>query len=144
MPWWWWLLTVAGFVGLAWVVLVSLFTPAINYHLYARTAASSAEFIRALTGIGQIAPHPGNRIEVFTDGPAFYPAMIEAIRGAKRSVCLECYIFHPGKVADLMAEAMADRARHGVIVSMVADSIGSFPFWYSRVRRRLKRAGCRV
>jgi cardiolipin synthase len=144
MPTWWWLLTMAGFAGLAWVVLVSLFTPAINYHLYAPTAASSPGFVRALTGIGQITAHPHNRIDVLTNGPVFYPAMIEAIRAAEQSVCLECYIFHPGRVADAIAEALIDRARHGVTVSLVADSIGSFPFWYSRVRLRLKKAGCRV
>jgi cardiolipin synthase len=144
MPVWWWLLTAAGFVGLAWVVLVSLFTPAINYHLRERVAASSPGFVRALCGIGQITAHPDNRIEVLTNGPAFYPAMIAAIRAAEHSICLECYIFHPGRMADAIAEALIDRARHGVIVSMVADSIGSFPFWYSGVRRRLKKAGCRV
>lgn len=144
MPWWWWLLTIAGFAGLAWVVLVSLFTPAINYHLHERIAASSPGFARAIAAIGQISPHPGNKVEVFTNGPAFYPAMIDAIRAAQHSVCLECYIFHPGRVADAIADAMIDRARHGVTVSLVADSIGSFPFWYSRVRRRLKKAGCRV
>jgi cardiolipin synthase len=144
MPWWWWLLTIAGFAGLAWVVLVSLFTPAINYHLHERIAASSPGFVRALAAIGQVSPHPGNKVDVFTNGPAFYPAMIDAIRAAQHSVCLECYIFNPGRVADAIAEAMIDRARHGVTVSLVADSIGSFPFWYSRVRRRLKKAGCRV
>src|SRR5689334_2733407 len=144
MPSWWWFLTLAGFAGLAWVVLVSLFTPAINYHLHERIAASSPQFVRALAGIGQIAPHPGNRVDVLTNGPVFYPAMIDAIRAARHSVCLECYIFHPGRVANAIADAMIDRVRHGVTVSMVADSIGSFPFWYSRVRLRLKRAGVRV
>jgi cardiolipin synthase len=144
MPVWWWILTVAGICGLAWIVLVSLFTPAIDYHLHRPMSVGSPDFVRALSGIGQIAPHPNNRMEVLTNGPTFYPAMIDAIRSAKHSVCLECYIFHPGRVADAIAEAMADRARHGVIVSMVADSIGSFPFWYSGVRRRLKKAGCRV
>jgi cardiolipin synthase A/B len=144
MPTWWWLLTVAGFAGLAWIILVSLFTPAINYHLHKPIAASTPDFVRALSGIGQIAAHPHNHIDVLTNGPTFYPAMIEAIRSARHSVCLECYIFHPGRVANAMADALADRARDGVIVSMVADSIGSFPFWYSRVRRRLKKAGCRI
>jgi cardiolipin synthase len=144
MPLWWWLLTLAGFAGLAWVILVSLFTPAIDYHLRERAAASAPGFVRALCGIGQIAPHPDNQIEVLTNGPTFYPAMLAAIRSAERSICLECYIFHPGRVADAIAEALIDRAEHGVVVSMVADSIGSFPFWYSKVRRRLKRAGVRV
>jgi cardiolipin synthase len=144
MPWWWWLLTVAGVAGVAWIVLVSLFTPAINYRLHEPVSASGPGFIRALAGLGQVAPHPNNRIDVLTNGPSFYPAMIEAIRSAERSVCLECYIFYPGRVADAIADALCERARHGVIVSCVFDSIGSFPFWYSRVRRRLKKAGCRV
>jgi cardiolipin synthase len=144
MPWWWWMLTLLGFAGMAWVVLVSLFTPAINYHLRERFSAESPQFVRAMHAICQAEPHAHNRVDVLANGPAFYPAMIEAIRSAERSVCLECYIFHPGRVADAIAEALIDRARHGVIVSLVFDSIGSFPFWYSRVRRRLRKAGCRV
>jgi cardiolipin synthase len=144
MPWWWWMLTVAGFAGLAWFLIVSLFTPAINYHLLHRVGAESAQFFRALHAICQAEPHAHNRVDVLTNGPTFYPAMIEAIRSAERSVCLECYIFHPGRVADAIADALIDRARDGVIVSCVFDSIGSFAFWYSRVRRRMKKAGVRV
>ncbi len=144
MPWYWWLMTVAGFAGLAWLLVVTLFTPAINYHLIHRVAAESPQFFRALHAICQAEPHAHNKVDVLTNGPTFYPAMIEAIRAAERSVCLECYIFHPGRVADAMADALIDRARAGVIVSCVFDSIGSFPFWYSRVRRRMKKAGVRV
>src|SRR3954462_6965890 len=63
--------------------------------------------------------------EVFANGENFYPAELEAIRGAKRSVDFEAYIFEEGKVAQQFIDALADRARAGVKVNVVVDAVGS-------------------
>ncbi len=76
MPWYWWLLTIVGFAGLAWLLVVTLFTPAINYHLIQRVAAESPQFFRALHAICQAEPHTHNKVDVLTNGPTFYPAMM--------------------------------------------------------------------
>src|SRR5918994_487380 len=102
---------VIGAVVIGWIVLVTLFTPAIDYHLRERVPTGTADFLRMLRATCQTTVHGGNRVQVFTDGPSFYPAMIAAIRQAERSINLECYIFHPGKVADEFVEALAERAR---------------------------------
>ena len=69
--------------------------------------------------------------------------MLEAIRSATRSVNLECYIFQPGVIADQFIDALADRARKGLNVTIVVDAIGSFGLW-GRPLRRLRDDGCRV
>ena len=69
--------------------------------------------------------------------------MLDAIRGATRSINMECYIFQPGKIADQFVEALSERARHGVNVTIVVDAIGSFSLW-GRPVRRLREAGCRI
>jgi cardiolipin synthase len=46
-------------------------------------------------------------------------------------------------VADQFIEALSDRARKGVNVTIVVDAIGSFSLW-GRPVRRLRRAGCRI
>jgi len=136
-------LEIAGALFLAWLVLVFLFTPGINYHLARRTSVHDEGFLYTLQSTCQAALHHGNKITVYTDGPQFYPAMLEAIRGATHSVQLECYIFQPGRIADQFIAALSERARHGVNVTIVVDAIGSFSLW-GRPVRRLRRAGCRI
>ena len=136
-------LAIAGAVFLTWLVLVFLFTPGINYHLSKRTSVHADDFLYTLQSTCQTALHHGNRVAVFTDGEQFYPAMLDAIRSATRSIIMECYIFQPGRVADEFVEALAERSRLGVNVTIVVDWIGSFSFW-GRPLRRLRSAKCRV
>jgi cardiolipin synthase len=136
-------LAIAGAIFLGWLVLVFLFTPGINYHLSRRTSIHSDDFLYTIQSTCQAALHHGNKVEIFTNGPEFYPAMLAAIRSATRSVNMECYIFQPGRMADQFIEALSDRARKGVNVTVVVDAIGSFSLW-GRPVRRLRRAGCRI
>ena len=136
-------LSVAGGIFLVWLVLVFLFTPGINYHLSRRTSVHADDFLYTIQSTCQAALHHGNKVVIHTNGPEFYPAMLEAIRGATRSVNMECYIFQPGRIADQFIEALSDRARKGVNVTIVVDAIGSFSLW-GRPVRRLRKAGCRI
>src|SRR5262245_39542521 len=119
-------LSVAGGVFLVWLVLVFLFTPGINYHLWRRTSVHDQDFLYTIQSTCQAALHRGNRVTVCTDGPTFYPAMLEAISGAKRSINMECYIFQSSAIANRFIDALSERARNGVNVTMVVDAIGSF------------------
>ena len=56
---------------------------------------------------------------------------------------MECYIFQPGRIADQFIDALSDRARKGLNVTIVVDAIGSFNLW-GRPVRRLREAGCRI
>jgi cardiolipin synthase A/B len=136
-------LSTAGALFLVWLVLVFLFTPGINYHLARRTSVHADDFLYTLQSACQTALHHGNRVTVLTNGAQFYPAMLDAIRSATRSINMECYIFQPGKIADQFIEALSDRARLGINVTIVVDAIGSFNLW-GRPLRRLRAAGCRV
>ena len=136
-------LAVAGAIFLVWLVLVFLFTPGINYHLARRTSVQAEDFLYTIQSTCQAALHHGNRVTVLTDGPEFYPAMLDAIRGARRSINMECYIFQAGKMADRFIDALSERARNGVNVTIVVDAIGSFNLW-GRPIARLRAAGCRI
>jgi len=136
-------LEIAGAVFLTWLVLVFLFTPHINYHLSRRTSVHADDFLYTLQSTCQAALHHGNQVTIYTNGSEFYPAMIAAIRNATRSVNMECYIFQPGRVADQFIDALSDRARKGLNVTIVVDAIGSFNLW-GRPVRRLRAAGCRI
>jgi cardiolipin synthase len=139
MEWW----TLVGLAFVLWVVFVALFTPRIDYHVTVPLRPDSDDFVRVIQSTCQASIHHGNRVEIFTDGAQFYPAMRDAILAAEASVNLEAYIFQPGDAADMLVDAMIDRARAGVEVRVVLDAIGS-----SRLRnsaaRRLSAHGCQV
>jgi cardiolipin synthase A/B len=135
--------TVVGGVFLIWFVLVLLFTPHIPYYIEADVDADSEHFVQVLESTLQVTMTRGNRVEVFTNGDRFYPAMVEAIRAATETVNLECYIFSAGRAADALIAALSDRARHGVRVTIVVDAIGSLGS-YHQISRPLKEAGCRI
>ena len=136
-------LEIAGGIFIAWLVMVFLFSPGINYHLSRRTSVHAEDFLYTIQSTCQTALHHGNAVTIYTDGAEFYPAMLEAIRSATRSVNFECYIFQPGGIADRFIEALEDRARKGLNVTVVVDAIGSFHLW-GRPVRRLREAGCRI
>jgi cardiolipin synthase len=136
-------LTYIGAAFVVWLVLVLLFAPHIPYKLDAPIDLSSDHFIRMIEAACQGAYKRGNKIEVLTDGPAFYPAMLAAIRSARETVNMEVYMFKRGEVADQFIEALAERARAGVRVTVVMDAVGSLGH-YRRIAGRLRPYGARV
>ena len=135
--------TILGAGFLAWFVLVVLFAPGIPYRVETPADVSCDEFVHELEASCGTTLEGGNRIDVLTNGPTFYPAMLDAIRSARETINMECYIFHKGETADRFTEALTERARAGVKVTIVLDMVGSFGSFHS-CARLLKDAGCRV
>jgi len=136
-------LTIIGGVFIAWLIIVMLFTPHVPYHIEREIDATSDYFVHMIESTCQTRLEEANKIEIFTDGPAFYPAMLEAIGGARETINMECYIVHKGEVRDRFVKALAERARAGVRVTLVADAIGSLGAFRSTAYP-LREAGCRV
>jgi cardiolipin synthase len=136
-------LTILGAAFLIWFVIVFLFTPHINYHGTAQLDASSDRFMHVLQSTCQAALHHHNRVEILTNGETFYPAILDAIRNAKQSIDAECYIFAPGDIGGQFVEALAERARAKVTVTIVVDAIGSSSL-SGEPLAILRDAGCRI
>ena len=88
-------------------------------------SASSPEFRQAagsLLGGNFVA---GNSIRTLVNGREIFPAMLSAIRSARRSVDFETYVMWDGEVAKQFAEALAERARAGVKVNAILDAQGT-------------------
>lgn len=68
----------------------------------------------------------GTRVEVLTNSEEFYSAELEAIRQAEASICIEAYIFHDERVGVQFRDVLTERARAGVEVRVLADSIGNW------------------
>ena len=67
----------------------------------------------------------GNNITTLVNGREIFPAMLSAIRAARRSIDFETYIFWDGEIAKKMAEALAERAQAGVTVNAILDAQGT-------------------
>jgi len=68
---------------------------------------------------------PGNVIVDFQNGDAIFPAMLEAIQAAKRTITFETYIYWSGDIGKKFSSALSERARAGVTVHMIVDWAGS-------------------
>ncbi len=136
--------TIIGLAFIIWFVLVLLFTPRIDYHVTAPLRPDSDDFLHVIQSTCQAAIHRHNRVEIFTNGAQFYPAMRDAIRAAQASVNLEAYIFQPGEAADMLVDAMVERAQAGVEVRVVARRHRQLVACAAPPLRRLRDAGCQV
>jgi cardiolipin synthase A/B len=114
------------FLGL--MLVLALFEPALPYTVtkIPSEPLDSAGFQRLLASLAGSHAHEGCKVEVLTNGEAFYEAELAAIRQAKHSVNLEAYIFGKGEVTRRFLEALTERARAGVKVNLVLDAIGAF------------------
>jgi cardiolipin synthase A/B len=88
-------------------------------------AASDPRFIERLGPILGTTTVAGNHANELINGDRFFPAMLEAIRGAQSSVTLESYIFWSGQIGSEFSQALADRAAEGIQVRVMLDWIGS-------------------
>ncbi len=67
----------------------------------------------------------GNRVVNLENGAEIFPAMLDAIRQAKRTVNFETYIYWSGEIGREFVAALSDRARAGVEVQVLIDWVGS-------------------
>jgi cardiolipin synthase A/B len=67
----------------------------------------------------------GNRVTLLKNASATYPAMLAAIHGAHDNINLEMYILDNGQIGRMMADALIERAHHGVKINLIYDSLGS-------------------
>jgi cardiolipin synthase len=86
---------------------------------------------------------PGNRADILLNGEEIFPALVDAIRSARRTITYAQYYFEDGPVARDLTDALADRCLAGVGVNILLDAFGSLAMPAAYVDR-LRRAGCHV
>ena len=94
----------------------------------------------AILGPGLLA---GNRVQELVNGEQIFPAMLEAIRGARKTVTFETYIWWGGAIGAEFTRALIERARAGVKVHVLFDALGSFKLDRKLVNE-MKEAGIQV
>jgi cardiolipin synthase A/B len=85
----------------------------------------------------------GNSITTLLNGNQIFPAMLHAIRSAKRSIDFETYVFWDGKIGREFTEALAERAHAGVHVNAILDAQGTRQIGIKNLTR-LRDAGVKI
>jgi cardiolipin synthase A/B len=84
----------------------------------------------------------GNSVTTLLNGEQMFPAMLEAIQSAKKTINIETYVYSAGDVGKKFADALEERARAGVQVRVMVDGVGAAGA--TKYAKQLKRAGAQV
>jgi cardiolipin synthase len=138
-------------LGTVWTLLI-IMAGMLGLLLYTITARAVSRPIESAVNVGDAAFRDyvgpllgaefleGNEIEPLLNGKEIFPAMLDAIRDAKKSITLESYIWASGKVSDQFCDALIERAQNGVKVHTLVDGAGNLKLRLSDVDR-MKDAG---
>jgi cardiolipin synthase len=101
---------------------------------------TAAEYLATLVAADLV---DGNSYEVLVNGDQVFPAMLQAIAGARERISFESYIYDKGRAADQFTTALEQAARRGVTVNVILDALGTGSMDDGHLRR-LRDAGCRI
>ena len=69
-------------------------------------------------------PFKDNRVDIMTDGYAFFPELLKDISEARHHIHIDMYIMEDDALGNLIADALIDKAREGVMVRIIYDDVG--------------------
>ncbi len=108
-------------------------------HLLPERAAHLVTLARIVRSITSRPLLTGNRLRLLRNGDQAYPAMLEAIAGARTSITLSSYIFAHDESGFAFVDALAAAVKRGVEVRVLIDDVGarySFPTTTGLLQRR--------
>jgi cardiolipin synthase len=87
---------------------------------------------------------PGNKIQILKDAQENYPAWLQAIRSATKTVHFESYIIHSDEVGSQFCDELIAKSREGVRVRVIYDWLGGLGAASGSFWRRLRKNGVEV
>ncbi|RWK33799.1 MAG: cardiolipin synthase B, partial [Mesorhizobium sp.] len=93
-----------------------------------RFDAADPQFARSMSSYSQGQMFEANAVQTLVNGDEIFPAMLQAIRSARKTINMETYIYWSGSVGYEFATSLAAKAREGVEVRVLVDWLGSLPF----------------
>jgi cardiolipin synthase len=91
-------------------------------HLY---PVEDPQFVRSMGLLMGPSILDGNKVTELINGDRIFPAMLQAIRAAEKTVLFETFIYWSGDIGNEMADALSERARAGLKVHVLLDWVGS-------------------
>lgn len=102
-----------------------------------------SSLVRLFTNQSLSLPFKDNAVEFYTDGYQFFPALLQAIKGATNHIHLDTYIFADDPLGRLLSDALIAKAREGVEVRLIYDDVGCWRV-PERFFDRMRQAGVKV
>lgn len=111
---------------IATVFVMNLTTPGkkIEQPIVADYGVADAHFLRSMGNLLGPTLVGGNHVEALLNGDEIFPAMLAAIRAARRTITFETYIYWSGEIGRRFSDALCERARAGVTVYVLLDAVG--------------------
>jgi cardiolipin synthase len=99
---------------------------------------------RRVTGVllGPAILH-GNEVKSLVNGDQIFPAMLEAIAAAEKTICFETFIYWSGDIGQAFEKAFNAAAARGVTVHILLDWVGSRRM-DSQMLERMSAAGVQI
>lgn len=139
-----WIASTLAFLGI--VLVFCLFfirRQTLEYPLEHTFSVSSPEFFGSALALSNPVPLGGNKVDVFRNGDEYFPAMLEAIRGARKTINFAAYIFKSDSTGHQFRDAFIEKAQGGVQVRLLLDGVGSGWGLDNSDVRMMKAAGCK-
>jgi cardiolipin synthase A/B len=105
-----------------------------------KSNAPIAELLPSLAGLTHAVMVEGNSVELYENG-AFFDVLLGDMARAQQSLHFETYLWEEGELSRRVTAALAERARAGVAVRVLADASGSDKMG-DAAPRELIAAGC--
>tara|TARA_R110002050_G_scaffold59259_2_gene132567 strand:- start:13251 stop:14672 length:1422 start_codon:yes stop_codon:yes gene_type:complete len=80
-------------------------------------------------------PYSGNQVTVLNDGKETFDAIFKTLENAKTFIHLQYYIFEEGELFERFYLLFKKKIKEGVEVRLIYDSVGSFAFRGSTIKR---------
>ena len=102
-----------------------------------------SSLVRLFTNQSLSLPFKDNAVEFYTDGYQFFPALLQAIKGATNHIHLDTYIIADDPLGRLVSDTLIAKAREGVEVRLIYDDVGCWRV-PERFFDRMRQAGVKV
>jgi cardiolipin synthase A/B len=98
---------------------------AFGYDLAESVPVDVPEFLRAAEALTGAPISHGNEAELLINGDRIFPAFVETVSAAERTLNLQTYIYWRGDIAREIADAVCTKAREGVECRLILDAVGA-------------------
>lgn len=83
------------------------------------------EFYREMSELFGPSLVAGNEVKPLYNGRQIFAAMLDDIRGARKSITFETYIYWSGSVGAAFTDALVERAHAHIPIHLIIDAVGS-------------------
>lgn len=128
-PWWGALFFVVGVVAVGWAfttLFLAIGRRPRRFSLENRFEVGSKRFLEGVSGMLNVPLQTGGTARLLNNGDEIFPAILEALREAERTINFMTYIWERGRISDEVLAALTERARAGVKVRVMLDGIGAW------------------